>query len=551
MNYTPPKPVSLRDIDFGHYFKHYLHLLWRWKWWILITFPVVFLVTLLIVLRISYGNPKLTTRTLIGLENVSGMTAVQDIGGFENRKTELIKTRSFLAEIVNALSLRLQIKKYHRHTIFDSVYVDSSSIPGKYEFKINSERSDQYSIRFMTKQRDTDIPFWKRPKGRVIESGKLSSLKSLKFQGVHLVFTGKFLRNPHEIKFNVLNMRFAVEHILNNLKIKHNSHIANIEISFEGKDYNLITKIVNTIADAFIQKQSDYKKIKTKKVIEALESQLAKSKDELMKSENKIKNFRLANPSVGLNESTQHTIQSLINLETNAFSINNSLNEARKLQSKYVAAFQEDKEQVGLEIVLFLIANNISSASIFQTDLDRQMTEKRRLQTTLSSGHPNLKQNQEEIDRTLNKIYSSLLVYIKNTEGKVKQRAEGIQNISQKLKGLPSKELQLAELQRAQNIASGIYSQILDRYNKAKVAETIEAADVFIMEYAIPPIPPPNQTLLLIALGISMLFALALGFGPPVLLDFISKTARTEFELTKMTDMVVLETIPKIESKKW
>lgn len=551
MNYTPPKPISLHDIDFGHYFKHYLHLLWRWKWWILITFPVVFIITLFVALRISYGNPKLTTRTLIGLENVSGMTSVQDIGGFENRKTELIKTRSFLAEIVNKLSLQLQIKKYHRHTIFDSVSVDSTAIPGKYEFKLNSEKSDQYTIRFLANQRENNISFWKSPRSRVIESGKLSSLQSLEFQGVRLVFANKFLQNPHDIKFVVVNMRFAVEYTLTNLKINHNPHISSISISYEGKDYNLITQIVNTIADSFIEKQSLYKKTKTKKVLDALESQLAKSKDELMKNDNKIKDFRFSNPSVGLNQSTQNTIQSLINLETNAFSINNSLNEARKLQSKYVAAFQEDKEQVGLEIILFLTANNISSASIFKTDLDRQMAEKRRLQATLSIGHPNLKQNQEEIERTLNKIYSSLLAFIKNTEGQVKQRAEGIQSISQKLKGLPSKELQLAELQRAQNIASGIYSQVLDRYNKAKVAETIEAADVFIMEYAIPPIPPPNRTLFLIALGISLLCGFGLAFGPPVLFDFISKTARTEFELTKLTDMVVLESIPKIEPKKY
>ncbi len=125
-------------------------------------------------------------------------------------------------------------------------------------------------------------------------------------------------------------------------------------------------------------------------------------------------------------------------------------------------------------------------------------------------------------------------------------RKEKVSQISQKLRGLPSQELRLANLERRQRISSDIYSMVLSRYNQAKVADAVEVADVYIMDYAIPPSAPRTNVLML--LGLALGIGLAVAIGPPILLDLVDKTARTEFELRRMTPILVLESIPDMSS---
>lgn len=539
MQAPPPPSPSLREFDFNHFLKHYIRLFWRWKLWIILAGPCVAFGAALYLIKFAGANPTHKATVSIGLENVQGMTAVMDLGGFDIRRTELLRTRPFLEDIAQKLSLRLGIKDYRREDLFDSLKVDSLAKLGKYEFNISDENAELYVVTFTNKRLGLNK--------KVIESGKISSLKILHLPGIYFHFSSNFISNPHNFTFAITSLRKTIENILSDLTIENPNirrQIFYINVTLKGKDNVLIAKILNTMADAFIERNASSKKRKSAKVLEALSVQLKKSKAELEKTESRLRNFRFANPTVGLNQGAQQTVQSLIDLETNAFSVNSTLNSARKLQSKYIAAFQEDKEQIAQEILVFLITNNNTSAPIHQANLSRLIAEKRSLEREFVSDHPNLKDNQEEINKLLRKVYSDFLLHINNVESQVKEKASTIQNLSTKLKRLPAKELQLTELQRAQNVASEIYSQVLNKYNQAKVAQSVETADVFILDYAVPPLIPPTN--LMKALAMSLILGLGAAFGLPIAMDMINKTVRTEYELQKVTDLVVLESIPKI-----
>ncbi|MCP4711918.1 MAG: hypothetical protein GY869_25135, partial [Planctomycetes bacterium] len=103
MAITPQKPTPLREIDVSHYVRHYIGLLWRWKWWIAISGPIVSVAVLIYMVKIAPSEPELTARVFIGLENTQSMSAVMDFGD-DNSKAELIRMRNFLKDIITQLS---------------------------------------------------------------------------------------------------------------------------------------------------------------------------------------------------------------------------------------------------------------------------------------------------------------------------------------------------------------------------------------------------------------------------------------------------------------
>ncbi len=539
----PKQPTPLREIDFSHYVRHYVSLVWRWKMWIVISAPVVSAVALIYMAKIAPSDPELSATVLIGLENTAAMTAVMNFVEIDKSKAEIITTRNFLQDIVNKLSLQFYVKKFSRNAIFSRVLVDSLARPGKYAFTIDKENQGMYTITYVTGIFGFN--------DKVVESGKLATLDAIDLPGIHLQFTQPFLKDPQDVTFYITSIVKAIENLHGSLKIKRpdiRRQIFHIEVSLEGRDYTLISEILNTIADAFVEKKLLFKRRRTQNVLVVLEKQHKKAREGLARAEGSLRSFRTSNPTVGLTSGAQQTVNTMINLETNAFALKSSLKEAEILQSKLLNISQDDNVQVAEEILIFLSSRDNTTAPVLQMELNRLLAEKRATQNNYAATHPLIQKNQAAIKKLLRKIENTLTSYVKGSREMALQKSSGIQTLSKKLQRLPSKQLRMAELQRRHQVNADIYSRVLDRYNQAKVAENVEVADTYVMDYAVPPIPPPLDMLKI--LGICILLGLGVALGPPVVLDMISKTVRTEFELQKMTNMLVLEAIPEIIPEK-
>jgi len=541
---APQKPPSLRELDLNHYVKHYLGLLWRWKLWIIFTGPIVSLGILMYMVKLAPPKPELAATALIGVENVSNMVSFMAVENVDNSNAEIIQTRNFLKDIVIRLSLQFGLKQYSRAEIFDSIVLDTTALPGRYAFTIDKDNSDRYMV----------IYYGNRLLGlkkRVVESGKLSMLNNISLPGTRLVFKNGFLKNPHDFAFSIASMPKAIEYLYANIAVKKPDMRQQrnfIEVSLTGRDYPLIATIINTIADEFVLKKLMFRKRKAQNALSILEKQYEKADVELEQSEKGLRNFRTSNPTVGLTQSAQQTVTTLSELETNSFMIKSTLADAQNLQSKFNLATGDDKPQTAEEVHVFLISQGNTSAPVLQMEMNRLLAEKRALLTNYMENHPLVQKNKADVQNVIDKTSVALSNFIATMEKKIEGNALSIQAMSGKLHALPSKELEMAELQRQHGVNAQIHSTVMDRYNQAKVAETVEVADAYVMDYATPPIPPPADLLKLLA--ICLLAGLAMSFAPPIVTDMLSKTVRTEFELQKMTDMVVLESIPEISPVK-
>jgi len=553
------KPAGARDVDFAHYTRHYGALLWRWKWWIVFSAPVAAgLVIALLLYKVKNTVPPSLPATVtlggaVGGEATTGQVKVENsVGDDESEapdtlaQTALIRSREFLRGVVDDLSLRLRVNRFPRSSIFDTIVVDSLAPSGKYRFVIDGKSGNSYRVFRKSLTFGVHSLFYIDR----IADGTLSLLDTLRLPGVHLRFSRWFLHHPCNFKFSVINTPEAVESLRDSVSFHASSptmaeRYPSFSITVTGNDYNLDATLVNTIADKFVAKNIRSRQMRSQSLREILTQQLDKAKSELAESEEKLKTFRMDHPTIGLSQSSEEMLSSSVAAEHVKDSVAESMNSALLLQKKLRSAPDQNLPQLCSEILGFLVSQKDNAAPFLSTELSRLVGERHRLEGAYDADHPDVLKNKAEIRQMIEKVVAALQNFIEDRKQLQMSQQGRILELSQKIQALPSEEQDLSELSRMQQIKADIYAKLLDKFYQASVSDVTEMPDFYVMDYASPPIPPP-QKLDSKALALGAFFALFLVFGPLVLVDLTSKTVRTELELKKMLDIDFIESIPKM-----
>lgn len=544
MQQPPAQQPTLREFDFGYYITHYANLLWRWKWWILAAIPVASAGFLFYLIHFGAMKPELEAAVMIGLENTETKTAVVDLGeSAQQSRLALIRAKGFLSEIVDKLSLRLQIKQYSLHEVFDSVAVDTAAPGGKYLFE-----TENGTFRLLYSNRGLGI------KNKLVESGTCASLSTFMLQGIYCSFSPSFLKAPFPFTFYIIRQRDAIAMLLKNITIYDRDLQQSwgrerdnfIGVSLTGRDYRRITKIINTIADEFVEKSLGFKKRKTNEAIAVLEKQLEKASEQVALTQNAVREYRGEHPNIALAAELQNSITNMAMLETSMYSQRSSTEEAQRVQNRLAGATEADQDLVINEALLFLSRQGVVAATVLQGEFNQLLQEKTELSSGFSKTHPKVTENRAKIASIKSKTTALLTEYINSSATATYQQSNRIQEITARMQGLPVQQLQLAELERKAQVAAEIHSTVLGRYNQAKISDAVEVPDVFIMDYAIEPEPPSGLNNLLKLFAIGAIIIIGFSFGPPVAVDLFDKTARIESEVTRLLPYPFLEAIPDI-----
>lgn len=537
-----PRPVqntSLKDIDFAYYVRHYWDLFWRCKWFLLVAGPLVTGAWIGYILTFGRVSPELPATAVVGIENASNMSAVHDVGGVSDNYSDLIRSRLFLREVVENLSLRFRLSKLKRVEVLDSVLIDTTAALGKYIFKVTDDRDPTYSIYYWNSQ----LGF----RDKLIKSGRLVILDTLSLPGIFLDFSPVFLKSPKEFSFYVTTERIAVDAILRHMNIaKVGYRATQLPITITGRDYSLVTKTANEIADLFVQRNLSFRKRKTTEVLRVLKKQLETAEIELAKSKGELRSFRSANPTVGLGQTAQAALNDLTQVESGATQIKSNISDARRLAAAFSSAAANERPLVANEIAAFLHQAGVTSSQVIQNELVRLSAERAQTIQMYAANHPARIKIEKKVDNAAVKAFSMLQEYIDDADGRAGKAESTISGLTSRIQSLPAKEMRLVELQRNHAVNSNIHATILNRFNEARIADAVEVADVYVLDYAVVPVPPPDIVNLLMRLAIGLFLGLAAAFGPVILMDILDKTARSEEELKKLTPLLPLESIPVI-----
>jgi len=541
-------PISSFKPDYLYWSKHYVGLFWRWKWYIIPILPALVVTWLLLVVTFGTVRPDLSVNVIFGFEKPSSVLVLPEALPNGMGKMNLIQSRNFLGEIVDSLSLHFIIPKYNRTSILNFTFVDSTAIPGKYHFGIDAQSNFTYTITITNKKLGL--------KKKVITTGRLPSLDTLNTNGIKFVFDPLFLKKPYDFDFYVIPREKAIENLKNKISIVGNTRRdpmmeGVVMVNLSGTDPQLISTTINKIADKFVEKNLSFRKRKTNEVLKALQTQLQIASEQLRQDESRIRAFKEENPKVGLGIDAQNAINTMTMLESKDLTLSTEVDDAKDLLKRLSEQTGNDKDQTTSEALLFLSSRNVSTAIILQQDFNAQSQQKATLLASrYSPEHPMIKEAQSKIDAIAIKTMQSLQDFIKKQNEEIeKTKSQKTLSLSQ-LKGLPQKEMQLAAMTRQQNINSEIYSNLLSRYNQAKISDETEVPDIYIMDYSVPPEVASARKELLKLLAIGLLVCILIAFGPAVVFDFFDKRPRSEDDLKRFMQYPVLEAIPTLNKKK-
>ncbi|MBN1131050.1 MAG: polysaccharide biosynthesis tyrosine autokinase [Chitinispirillaceae bacterium] len=548
MNQPPPHHIpnpAVAPIRDG---EHYRHLLGRTKWYLLISGLTVLVAAFLVVfLVVRPENPELTARALIGLENTTDISGAKEGVTANLGREDIMMSRTFLRDVARKLSLQLWTAPHGRDEMFDTVSIDSSAACGTYRVRFSPGKPDEFLIYYY----DTTaislplIGFLPGNGFKIIALGNWQSGVPVRLPGMSLKLSRSLRERPHSFTFRVVDIRVAVEAVYRNLTIKRadpDKGINYIAILLTGRDYSLAASTANTIADAFIEKNVSFSQSRDRGVVASLEKQLKLSQENLAAAESKIRDFRSKYPQVGLNQQTQQTVSSLAQLDNGIQHMSANKTNGITLRNEYLTADSAQRLQIAGEIAEMLSSHSIPAGKVLSEGLNQLLAQRQEMIDKYGEEHPLRLENNRSIQRVSRSILAALDVYIGSAQTAISDKQKNVQQLSGRLRQLPAQEMQLGELRRNQQIFADIYSAVLSRYNQAKVADAVQTAAFYIMDYAVAPLPPPANPGRLLVYGI--LIALLVSFGPVFVYNYFDKSVRSQRQLARITSHVVLEAIP-------
>jgi tyrosine-protein kinase Etk/Wzc len=520
--------------------KKYLRILKRRKWLILATLLIVSLGWVVYVVLYE-SQPVYSSSALLHFQNPKEMSAVESGGRtFNTSRMTFLETNSLLGQIVEELQLNFSIitENIGENDLFQYVHVNAESVPGEYKM---ADSGDKFNLYYSNE--DDGI------KDRYLLS--FNTRDTIQINNFALGVNNDFVlaQSKKEFEFLIKNYDAAIKSLKSKITYKwlDRKSLTNLSITASSRSPQMAAKIANTLAEKFVEFDSQINNRKNEEVLKILEEQLIVAKQDLDGINQRIQWFKERNPMV----TDANPVVAITSLEQNKNTARTKIQEINNLISQYRnAPTFEDKLDNSRQLLSYLAAaEGIPSATVFEEELAVLTTERNSYFGQYAPSHSVFQQNEAKFGTLFKKIENVALEQVSKLEGSVANLDSNISVERGNLARLPYKQRQLSELVIDQGVKRAVYETVLSRYNKAKIDSKVEVGDVFVLDRA--QVPPEQGRLSLILtnslLGIAL--GLGLGVGLAIVREFFDKTVQTQEDLEGRLRFPVIGSIPVIHSE--
>jgi len=347
------------------------------------------------------------------------------------------------------------------------------------------------------------------------------------------------------------------------------SRIVNIKVT-EANPYRSVF-IANRLALTYREFDIEMKREDAHSTYSFIDNQIKLVKEDLEEAEGRLKNFKESHGVVGISAEADEFIKQMAEIEM----------EYRKAK---VEAEVLDRELSSVESRLnerekVLVAEASETSYELLVDLKKQLTKlenqradllikgylltDQKIQKVEQSVQSTKEKMDEVIANLLQKrgildplqeikdlLQKSLYLTVEQTIAKTREEAfsDALSYYRKKLKEIPQRDLMLARLERDKRTNENIYIMLLEKREQSQITEVSERGDIFILDLATMPDNPNilskvKKGVLFIILG------LFIGIGVGFLVDYIDSAVRDEGDVTRITGLPVLASIPLINSR--
>lgn len=308
---------------------------------------------------------------------------------------------------------------------------------------------------------------------------------------------------------------YIYQEVLNRFKqrltIDPVSHSRLVAVQFDSPDPKLAARIVNAMADNYVEQNLDARWMATQRATDWLSRQLVGVKAKLEKSEDDLQGYARNN--------------SLIFVETDKGPSQNIENDRlQRLQEELTTTEGQRYEKEAL-YRLVQSGNYESLPGVFENKLIEDLTERlaelkrdyAKLSTTFNPDYPRLKELQGQIDAldvSIRKQREAAAERITNdflaALSREKLVRQAFQDQRRQMEQIAAKAVQYNILKREVDTNKQLYEGLLQRLKEASVSSSLKASNIRVVDSAEPPTKPVKPR---IALNLSLAAFLGLGLG--------------------------------------
>lgn len=311
-------------------------------------------------------------------------------------------------------------------------------------------------------------------------------------------------------------------------------------LSYQGWNPQIVTEVTNALVSSYVAENN---RIRTKQIndtVNSLRAQMASIKAKLDDQQDRINAFKSSHMGE-LPEQQQVNLSTLtqLNLQLHESSENEIDSERRQADLLKQMTSSGDASVPQLEQELSNLRTKYTDNYPDVVHLKAQIAALRRQQSE-SGGDPS--------ESPLQRQYDSLTAQIKTYKQQEGQLKTQIDEYQKRVGNVPIYAEKLQTLNQGYTETQDVYSSLLKRYEKARLAEGTEknAVDQYrMLDSAIPPRNPagPNRSRLLL---ISLVLCLGLSAGVAFLMEQLDTSFHSAGELRAFTTIPILAGIPQI-----
>lgn len=478
--------------------------------------------------------------------------------------------------VITFYLVRNMADTYNSHGRMSTGLVDKSqqvlTTDGFQESKINSDFAnlmemmrlnkvyDQISFRLMIHDLTDSVPF--KPKSKMLKELNLEAIKHAvevykKHYHTREPLNG-YIPDENGMIQLIKSMGYNYDALSKGIGVYRPNNSDFIDVTYDSENPNLSAFVTNTLLEEFIAYYTEYVKNNQQKTVNFLDTLLRQKESEMNRLKGLLKNYKIQNRVLNLNEQAKSLYNQLSNFET-----------MKQLAEKDVAAYTgalkniEDKfnpnERKYFEATMVPINQQIASTKQFLLNLSDEYIKsnydekiKRKID---SAKNVATLQIQQATDRYIvnplaakeNLVLQKVKLELDNDIAKFSLATliEELVRLNKKFDLLVPHEAVIQNYESAIDVASKEYLDAQFRYNKSSLESSL-AISLRQIEFAVPgPASPTKKMILVIMSGLVSFILVLLGL---FIVFYLDDSLSAVNELADKTNQIVLGYIPLLTS---
>ena len=338
-----------------------------------------------------------------------------------------------------------------------------------------------------------------------------------------------------------------VENYLDRLGVHPGKGTRLVDVTFESVDRELAPKVVNTLAEEYIEYNFEAKWNATQKASGWLEQQLSHLQAKLEASESDLQDYAAAHSILFVEERKNITTEKLAQLEEELTRV-----QALRIERQSRAMLAQDALAQGGELPSPLTSETYRKLEAEVTELRRDYSE---LMVTFAPGYPKVrrvKRQIDELEQALQAEQERIFQGVSESFQLAVRRERLVEEEVARQRGLVNRLsddfIAYDILKRDAETNRQLYEGLLQRLKEAGISAGLRASNIAVLDEAEAP-DEPYRPRRLYNLAMALLAGLALGVALGFVQEHMHTVVRTPEEVEALTGLSLLAVVPRSRRK--